>query len=147
MNASDNQYYISGAPQCPFPDAYLGPSQGAPLQDAITAFDFLNVQFYNNYCKFTPGSTSEFTKSWKQWSSLQTSNPKIKIMVGLYADPKGNGYVDSTSLPDLFKLVSSDPAFGGAMVWDAGWSQNNLVPMGKATVQYSEAVYLSLSDL
>ena len=29
-----------------------GPSQGAPLQDAITAFDFLNVQFYNNYCKY-----------------------------------------------------------------------------------------------
>ena len=145
MTASDNQYYISAAPQCPFPDAHLGPSQGTPLQDAITAVDFLNVQFYNNYCKYTEGSTSDFIKSWKQWSSLQTSNPKIKILVGLYADPKGNGYVNANSLPNLFKLVNSDPAFGGAMVWDAAWSQNNLVSMGNNTIEYSEAVYRSMN--
>ena len=116
----------------------LVPARVHPLQDAITAFDFLNVQLLQVHTRQHLNLPNHGS------SGHQDHNPKIKI---LYADPKGNGYVDSTSLPDLFKLVSSDPAFGGAMVWDAGWSQNNLVPMGKATVQYSEAVYLSLSDL
>jgi len=44
--ASDTskEYYISGAPQCPLPDAYLN--------TALTTahFDFIFVQFYNNYC-------------------------------------------------------------------------------------------------
>ncbi|KAJ2889719.1 Chitinase 1, partial [Coemansia aciculifera] len=44
--ASDptRQYYIAAAPQCPFPDAYLG----STLNSAW--FDMVFVQFYNNYC-------------------------------------------------------------------------------------------------
>lgn len=147
MTASDNQYFISAAPQCPFPDAYLGPSKGKPLMDAIGAFNFLNVQFYNNYCKYTTGNATQFTDSWNKWSALINTNANIKIMVGLFVNPKGNGYVDPTSLSDLFKLVADDPAFGGAMVWDASWSQNNLVVVGSETVEYSQLVYQILATL
>jgi chitinase len=43
-NPSGRQYLIGAAPQCPFPDAYLG--------DALSKswFDYVWVQFYNNYC-------------------------------------------------------------------------------------------------
>ena len=43
-NDTTKTYYISGAPQCPLPDAYLN--------TALTTsyFDFIFVQFYNNYC-------------------------------------------------------------------------------------------------
>ena len=43
-------WYISAAPQCPTPDAHLGPGAGKVLGDAPELFDFLNVQFYNNWC-------------------------------------------------------------------------------------------------
>ena len=42
-------FLISGAPQCPYPDALMGPSAGLPLGDAATAFSFVSVQFYNNW--------------------------------------------------------------------------------------------------
>ncbi|EKM48757.1 glycoside hydrolase family 18 protein [Phanerochaete carnosa HHB-10118-sp] len=38
------QYLITAAPQCPYPDAYIG----AALNEAD--FDAVYVQFYNNYC-------------------------------------------------------------------------------------------------
>ena len=44
FNGASKAYYITGAPQCPFPDAYLGSVINA------VAFDALYVQF----CAFTP---------------------------------------------------------------------------------------------
>jgi len=41
------RYYVTAAPQCPFPDAYLG-----AVIDAV-GFDAIYVQFYNNYCAVT----------------------------------------------------------------------------------------------
>jgi len=48
--ASDTSksYYISAAPQCPLPDAYLN----TVLTTAHV--DFIFVQFYNNYCMTRP---------------------------------------------------------------------------------------------
>jgi chitinase len=44
---SSRQYYISAAPQCPYPDI-LGPTSGSPFTTAW--FDYVWIQFYNNYC-------------------------------------------------------------------------------------------------
>lgn len=45
--AADKKYYVTAAPQCPFPDAILGQVlDGAPV-------DAVYVQFYNNYCSVT----------------------------------------------------------------------------------------------
>ncbi|KAG7287444.1 hypothetical protein NEMBOFW57_006955 [Staphylotrichum longicolle] len=38
------RYYLSAAPQCPFPDAAM-----REMLEQV-AFDFVSVQFYNNYC-------------------------------------------------------------------------------------------------
>lgn len=57
MDRSGKKYFITGAPQCPKPDYYLGPSPGTALGDAAAGFDYLFVQFYNNYCGYSAGST------------------------------------------------------------------------------------------
>ncbi|KAK2467976.1 hypothetical protein APHAL10511_000271 [Amanita phalloides] len=44
MATGNKQFYVTGAPQCPFPDAYLGAVLNA------VGFDAVYVQFYNNYC-------------------------------------------------------------------------------------------------
>lgn len=40
-------YFITAAPQCPLPDAWIGPGNGTALGDAPQAFDALFVQYYN----------------------------------------------------------------------------------------------------
>lgn len=44
MNSASKKYYVTAAPQCPFPDAILGSVINA------VAFDAVYVQFYNNFC-------------------------------------------------------------------------------------------------
>ncbi len=120
MNASGRRYFITGAPQCTYPDAYLGPSAGTPLGDAPGAFDAVWVQFYNNYCAYTAGSAFNFT----QWAGLSASGGPL-IFVGLPASPSaaGSGFVDPSALGGLVSGVKSSAAFGGLMMWDAYWDE------------------------
>jgi chitinase len=115
------KYYISAAPQCPFPDAYLGPAPGTALAEAATAFDFLFVQFYNNFCGASTGAS--FTSSFQQWAGL-SANGGPKIFVGLPAAPgAGSGFVAPDALPALIGSVKGNPAFAGAMLWDVSFDQ------------------------
>ena len=142
MADNKKQYYISGAPQCPYPDAYLGPKQDTALGDAGSYFSFLSIQFYNNYCNYPSES---FIKTWYKWSNwtniLKPAGPKLYI--GLLAQKGSNGYVPPGDLKDLFNLVSREPTFAGAMLWDASWAEDN-VSEGK---KYYECVYNVLKNL
>lgn len=54
---TSKQYYLSAAPQCPYPDAY-----DSSMTQGAVKFDFLNVQFYNNYCgvqSYVAGTTTQ----------------------------------------------------------------------------------------
>jgi chitinase len=119
------RYFISGAPQCVFPDAYLGPGTGKALTEAASSFDYLSVQFYNNYCAYT--NPSMFQSSWNQWQSLHGSSG-VKILVGLPASSlaAGSGFIDRNQLPTLLNVVKRSPAFGGIMLWDVSYDQNNV---------------------
>lgn len=144
MKSGQQKYYISAAPQCPEPDAYLGPQPGKALGDAGNDFDFLNIQFYNNYCNYKPADPKFFFQSWYAWSNWTaglTSGPKLYI--GLLAQPSGNGYVDPKDLNQLFLSVSSQQTFSGAMIWDASWAQNDVV----SNVPYNEYVYQALQNI
>jgi chitinase len=63
--ATDSKkYYITTVPQCPFPDHYTNPV----LQAKGNLFDYVLVQFYNNYCG---GNKSNIVTSYKgEWSTL-----------------------------------------------------------------------------
>jgi chitinase len=118
---AERKYYLMGAPQCPFPDAYMGPAAGKALTQAPAAFDFLLVQFYNNFCGAF--SAPQFVDSFGRWAAVGP-----KIFVGLPSGPgAGGGYVDRPGLPAVMTSVKSNPAFGGVMLWDASNDQNNVV--------------------
>ncbi|TVY35680.1 Endochitinase, partial [Lachnellula subtilissima] len=72
--SSKKSYYLSSAPQCPFPD------QSNPV-DLLLQCDFVWVQFYNNpSCELgSPG----FEASVKQWSdALSKGGSKAKLYLG-----------------------------------------------------------------
>lgn len=106
------KYYITGAPQCPFPDAMLGPA----LEEV--GFDAIFVQFYNNYCS-TLSSSFNF-QTWDHWARHSSPNKNIKVFLGLpgSSTAAGSGYVPYQSLsPVVNKLYTTYSSFGGIMLW------------------------------
>ncbi|KAF9229579.1 glycoside hydrolase [Gyrodon lividus] len=106
------QAHLQGAPQCPFPDAYLG--------NAIdqVGFDAIYVQFYNDVC----GLQNYYVVSdwdfgvWDIWARQTSPNPNVKIYIGAPASSTaaGTGY-----------MRESFPSFGGVMLWGASQAYAN----------------------
>jgi chitinase len=113
------RWYVTAAPQCPFPDAHLGPGAGKAFGDVPRQFDFLFVQFYNNFCGlFNPDF---FVSSFNSWAGV---GPKVMVGLPARADA-GGGFVGRGTLPGVLNRVKSSPAFGGVMLWDASYDQNS----------------------
>ncbi|KAK8050456.1 hypothetical protein PG994_012186 [Apiospora phragmitis] len=139
-DADDKPYYLSAAPQCPFPDA-----ADREMLAGEVSFDFIMVQFYNNYCgvqNFAGGGSgkgggggaarreqSAFNfAAWDAWArgksldgSRGSKNPDVKILLGVPASraAASTGFVE----PDLLRPImefcaASFPSFGGVMMWD-----------------------------
>lgn len=104
--------YITAAPQCPFPDAWIG--------NALTTglFDYVWIQFYNNPpCQYTPGEITNLEDSWKQWTS---SIPANKIFLGLPASPEaaGSGFIPAADLTsNVLPAIKNSAKYGGVMLW------------------------------
>lgn len=125
--ASDpaNTYYITGAPQCPIPEPNM--------QSIVTnsQFDYLWVQFYNN-----PGCSLNGLINFNGWVSSIANTPSsnAKILIGVPASPlaatgTSSGaeyYLAPSSLASLVDLYKSNSAFGGIMMWSAGFSDANV---------------------
>ncbi|KAI8386840.1 glycoside hydrolase superfamily [Blakeslea trispora] len=99
-------YYISAAPQCPFPDYYVG--------DVLdnTWVDFVMIQFYNNVCI---------------WAKSKSKNKNVRLFVGIPGSPTaaGRGYVPYTELVSKITPLKSTDYFGGVMVWDISQAYAN----------------------
>ncbi|OUZ99424.1 Glycoside hydrolase [Macleaya cordata] len=106
--------YLKGyaAPQCPFPDAWIGDALKTGL------FDYVWVQFYNNPpCQYTSGAVSNLEDAWKQWTS---SIPATKIFLGLPAAPQaaGSGFIPSSDLiSTVIPAIKGSEKYGGVMLW------------------------------
>ena len=131
---SSHTYYITGAPQCPIPE----PNMGEIISSAT--FDYLWVQFYNNNNYTHPcslGFDGNAANNYDQWVSFiaNTSSANAKIFFGVPAAPLGaNGspsgetyYITPPELATLVKEYDSSPAFGGIMMWSAGFSDSNVI--------------------
>ncbi|CAL4974621.1 unnamed protein product [Urochloa decumbens] len=123
------KYLLTAAPQCPFPDASLGPALGTGL------FDHVWVQFYNNPpCQYASGDTSNLRSAWKTWTQAL---PSASVFLGLPASTKaaGSGYIDPQALARVLPAVNGSANYGGIMLWsryydmDSGYSAKLL---GKA---------------
>lgn len=126
------KYIITAAPQCPFPDVWMGPGVGTALTMGLTAFDHLFVQFYNNYCRWA--EPEAFMTTYGQWTTLGTG-VQPKIWVGLPAASNAamkEDMVSVATMPALIKAASASPNYGGIMLWDAGYDIIDAAP-GAAT--------------
>ncbi|KAF5451675.1 hypothetical protein F2P56_026765 [Juglans regia] len=103
--------YLTAAPQCPFPDAWMGRALKTGL------FDYVWVQFYNNpQCEYASGSTANLIKAWNQWTSI----PATKIFLGLPAAPNaaGSGFIPVADLTSkVLPAIKSSAKYGGVMLW------------------------------
>lgn len=118
--AGDKPYYLSAAPQCPYPDL----ADNAMLNGGVS-FDFIQVQFYNNYCgvsSFVVGASSQPSynfDTWDDWAKTGSANPNVKVLVGIPANTgAGAGYTSGNVLQAALVYSEGFTSFGGVMMWD-----------------------------
>ncbi|KAF2466203.1 glycoside hydrolase family 18 protein [Lindgomyces ingoldianus] len=131
MNSATNKkYYLSAAPQCPFPDWY-----NKDIIDNVS-LDFLNVQFYNNGCgasSYVPGASDQWNfnfNQWDDWAQSASKNPAVKVLLGVPANTgAGRGYLTPSQLQPVIQYSAKYSSFGGVMMWDASqaWTNGNFV--------------------
>ncbi|PRQ34500.1 putative chitinase [Rosa chinensis] len=104
--------YLAAAPQCPFPDAFVGGAISTGL------FDYVWVQFYDNPpCQYSSGNTGNILNSWNEWT---TSIQAGKIFLGLPAAPAaaGSGFIPATVLiSEILPVIKKSSKYGGVMLW------------------------------
>lgn len=118
-SAPAKKYLLSAAPQCPFPDHAMG-----EMLDAV-GFDFVSVQFYNNYCgapSYVPGAPAQHNFNfarWDEWARSASVNRQVKVLLGLPGSPTaaGSGYVSGEQLKKVIEYSRGFESFGGVMVW------------------------------
>ncbi|KAF9883098.1 hypothetical protein FE257_004106 [Aspergillus nanangensis] len=121
-------YYLTAAPQCPYPDAAQG-----PMLDGFVSFDAIWVQFYNNYCglqSYVPGSHTQENFNfhvWDQWAKNISLNKDVKVFLGIPGNSgaAGSGYVSVSDLSGIIEYVKGFSSFGGVMIWDASQAYAN----------------------
>ncbi|KAK3809941.1 MAG: glycoside hydrolase superfamily [Benniella sp.] len=132
-------YYISAAPQCPFPDAYLG----ITLESAWV--DMVFVQFYNNYCGTQAYGSFKFNfDQWHEWAKTTSVNKNVKIYLGIPASrtAANAGYVTTEKLAEIANgLRCKYSLFGGVMMWDTSQAYGNFEYEG---IPYSVAIARNL---
>ncbi|KAL2863338.1 glycoside hydrolase family 18 protein [Aspergillus lucknowensis] len=128
-------YYLTAAPQCPFPDAA---DKDILNTDASAAIDAVWVQFYNNYCgvnAFTPSSSSgqpaaqnNFNfETWDKWALTESKNKNVRVYLGVPANTgaASTGYVPIGSLEPVIAYSKQFESFGGVMMWDVTQAYGN----------------------
>ncbi|KAH1063457.1 hypothetical protein J1N35_028444 [Gossypium stocksii] len=101
--------YLTVAPQCLFPDAWVRGGLKTGL------FDYVWVQFYNNpQCQYTDGDITNLENAWKQWT---TNVPATKIFLGLPASPEvaGSGFIPKLNLiSQVLPAIRGSTKYGGS---------------------------------
>lgn len=118
--SSGRRFYLAAAPQCVYPDAAVGSAL-----DGTVSFDFIMVQFYNNWCgvvNFNTGSTSQDAFNfdvWDNWAKTHSRNPNVKVLLGIPANTgAGGGYTSGEKLAAAIRWSKKYSSFGGVMMWD-----------------------------
>ncbi|KAJ6002223.1 hypothetical protein N7522_007450 [Penicillium canescens] len=139
----EQKMYISGAPQCPIPDAQLS--------DAIknSVFDFIWVQFYNTAaCSARNWVDGHGDFDFGQWVEVieASANPDAKLYIGLPAssDAANEGYylTPDEAEPLISTYMKMYPKhFGGVMLWEATAGDNNVIDGLTYTEHIKEILY------
>ncbi|KAM0937291.1 putative chitinase [Dioscorea sansibarensis] len=111
-NQQGKKVYLSAAPQCPYPDAWMGKALATGL------FDYVWVQFYNNPPCHYSSNAINLLSSWNQWTSSVTAT---SFFVGLPASPDaaGSGYLPPDKLiSEVLPYIKDSDKYGGVMLWN-----------------------------
>jgi hypothetical protein len=125
---SKRKYFLTAAPQCPYPDAA---DRDILNTDASATIDAVWVQFYNNYCgvnSYTAGSVGNFNfETWDKWALTESKNPNVKVYLGVPANTgaAGSGYLPISSLTPVIQYSKKFESFGGVMMWDVTQAYGN----------------------
>ncbi|KAG6359681.1 hypothetical protein INS49_013204 [Diaporthe citri] len=118
--AGGKPYYLSAAPQCPYPDL-----ADDDMLNGGVSFDFIQIQFYNNYCgvsSFVVGASSQPSynfDTWDNWAKNGSANPNVKILVGIPANTgAGAGYTSGNVLQAALAYSQGFSSFGGPSTHD-----------------------------
>ncbi|KAK4610444.1 Class III chitinase [Fulvia fulva] len=136
MNANNSKrFYLTAAPQCPYPDANLNPLLNDP--NGAVPFDALFVQYYNNVgCdlrayNIAAGATQR-NFNFQTWSnyakSSASANKNCKVFLGVPGNIGGaqsGSYRTAAQLKPIINYCKSFSNFGGVMVWDASQAYAN----------------------
>ncbi|RHZ65988.1 putative class III chitinase [Aspergillus thermomutatus] len=122
LSDPSKQYYLTAAPQCPYPDAADG-----PMLDGAVSFDAIWVQFYNNYCglqAYVPGAATQYNfnfATWDNWAKTVSLNKNVRVFLGVpgSSTAAGSGYVSVDRLAGIIAYAKGLSSFGGVMSWDA----------------------------
>lgn len=111
---TSKQYYISGAPQCPYPDVNMKDL----LSETGYLFDELYIQYYNNpACVPRAIGFAENLKTWINFvRDTKKKNPASqlkKVLIGLPAGKKASGKDEYFIEPE--RVVP---------IFDVSWFQN-----------------------
>jgi chitinase len=128
MNAAGGTYYLSAAPQCPYPDAADG-----PMLAGAVSFDFIWVQFYNNYCEISSYVNGAATQNnfnfatWDNWAKTVSLNPNVKVFLGIPGQAGAGlaGYENGTPLQEVIAYSKGFSTFAGVMIWDMSLAYAN----------------------
>ncbi|KAJ5609448.1 Class III chitinase [Penicillium herquei] len=117
---TSKQYFLTAAPQCPYPDAADKDILNGPV-----SVDAVWVQFYNNYCGLNGFDTNEQNskfnfEEWDNWAKTVSQNKNVKVLVGAPADTTAasTGYVPADKLTEVIEYSKKFSSFGGVMMWD-----------------------------
>ncbi|KAJ7181932.1 glycoside hydrolase superfamily, partial [Mycena filopes] len=105
------RYYVSAAPQCQFPDAYVG--------DALNTAEFDMI--YVQVCYTTHRVNVHNVPQQDAWAKNQSHNSDVKVYIGAAAShtAAGSGYVNGSILGDIaIATQRAFSSFGGVMLWD-----------------------------
>ncbi|KAG1724706.1 glycoside hydrolase family 18 protein [Suillus paluster] len=124
MNGGTKPYYITAAPQCFYPDAYISTTLNQ------FGFDAVYVQFYNNWCGLTNYNNPNAWNfgTWDNWAKTVSPNPNVKVYIGASASSgaAGSGYVSPSTFTTIIQqTMTKYSSFGGVMLWDASQAYAN----------------------
>ncbi|KAH8434597.1 glycoside hydrolase family 18 protein [Aspergillus melleus] len=125
---TSKQYFLTAAPQCPYPDAADKDILNGPV-----SIDAVFVQFYNNFCgvgSFVEGQDTQNSfnlETWDNWAKNDSQNKKAKVIVGVPANTgaAGSGYIPVTKLKSVIEYSKTFSSFGGVMMWDVSQAYGN----------------------
>ncbi|CAI7667295.1 unnamed protein product [Penicillium palitans] len=124
---SKQKFYLTAAPQCPYPDQADKEILNGPVY-----IDAIWVQFYNNFCGVNnfntdPSSSKYNFDEWDNWAKTVSKNKDVKVIIGVpaFTTAASTGYIPASELAKVIEYTKKFESFGGVMMWDATQAYGN----------------------